>query len=50
MIFNICESDESICDVINFAIYIKNELKNEQAAEDFLNAYDYHFHDSSDVL
>lgn len=40
MLFSIQESNESIQDVINFAIYIKQQFKNEQAAENFMNAYD----------
>lgn len=40
MLYDILESDESIQDIINFAIYIKLKLKNPKAADDFLDAYD----------
>lgn len=40
MFFSVRESDESIQDVINLALYIKLQFKNEQAAENFVNAYD----------
>ena len=40
MQYSVIETMEAIDDVINFASYMIRELKNQKAADDFLDRYD----------
>lgn len=40
MQYNVIETIEAVDDVINFASYMIRELKNQKAADDFLDRYD----------
>ncbi len=40
MQYNVIETIEAVDDVINFAAYMIRELKNQKAADDFLDRYD----------